>query len=119
MTIRIAEHPRPDHFLLHLSDTHLLGADSHHPDGQLYGRVDSETHLRELFDELEASAGRPEAIIFTGDLADKGEPDAYEKLRSIVEPAAALAATGETLPVFTDSPSETDSAQSGPICRQP
>jgi Icc protein len=89
VTIRIAEHPRPDHFLLHLSDTHLLGADSHHPDGQLYGRVDSETHLRELFDELEASAGRPEAIIFTGDLADKGEPDAYEKLRSIVEPAAA------------------------------
>ncbi|MCU1596804.1 MAG: 3,5-cyclic-AMP phosphodiesterase [Actinomycetota bacterium] len=89
MTIRIAEHPRPDHFLLHLSDTHLLGADSHLPDGQLYGRVDSETHLRELFDELEASAGRPEAIIFTGDLADKGEPDAYEKLRSIVEPAAA------------------------------
>jgi 3',5'-cyclic AMP phosphodiesterase CpdA len=89
VTIRIAEHPRPDHFLLHLSDTHLLGADSHLPDGQLYGRVDSETHLRELFDELEASAGRPEAIIFTGDLADKGEPDAYEKLRSIVEPAAA------------------------------
>jgi Icc protein len=89
VTIRIAEHPRPDHFLLHLSDTHLLGADSHLPDGQLYGRVDSETHLRELFYELEASAGRPEAIIFTGDLADKGEPDAYEKLRSIVEPAAA------------------------------
>jgi 3',5'-cyclic AMP phosphodiesterase CpdA len=89
VTIRIAEHPRPDHFLLHLSDTHLLGADSHLPYGQLYGRVDSETHLRELFDELEASAGRPEAIIFTGDLADKGEPDAYEKLRSIVEPAAA------------------------------
>jgi 3',5'-cyclic-AMP phosphodiesterase len=89
VTIRIAEHPRPDHFLLHLSDTHLLGGDRHLPSGQLYGRVDSETHLRELFDELEASAGRPEAIIFTGDLADKGEPDAYEKLRSIVEPAAA------------------------------
>jgi Icc protein len=84
VTIRIAEYPRPDHFLLHLSDTHLLAGG-----GQLYGRVDSETHLRQLFAELESSAGRPEAIIFTGDLADKGEPDAYDKLRSIVEPAAA------------------------------
>jgi Icc protein len=84
VTIRIAEYPRPDHFLLHLSDTHLLAADR-----RLYGSVDSETHLRELFAELEASEGRPEAIIFTGDLADKGEPDAYDKLRSIVEPAAA------------------------------
>jgi Icc protein len=55
----------------------------------LYGRVNSETHLRELFAELEASGGRPEAIVFTGDLADRGEPDAYEILRSIVEPAAA------------------------------
>jgi Icc protein len=84
VTFRIAEYPRPDHFLLHLSDTHLLAADR-----RLYGSVDSETHLRELFAELEASEGRPEAIVFTGDLADKGEPDAYDKLRSIVEPAAA------------------------------
>jgi Icc protein len=84
VTIRIAEYPRPDHFLLHLSDTHLLGADR-----KLYDSVDSTTHLRELFAELEASEGRPEAIIFTGDLADKGEPDAYDKLRAIVEPAAA------------------------------
>ena len=84
MTIRTAEYPRPDHFLLHLSDTHLLAGG-----GQLYDRVDSARHLRELFDELEASRGRPEAIVFTGDLADKGEPDAYAKLRDIVEPAAA------------------------------
>lgn len=84
VNIRVAEYPRPDHFLVHLSDTHLLA-----PGGQLYDRVDSETHLRELFAELEASGGRPEAIVFTGDLADKGQPAAYELLRSIVEPAAA------------------------------
>ncbi|MDQ1555225.1 MAG: 3,5-cyclic-AMP phosphodiesterase [Actinomycetota bacterium] len=82
--IRTAEYARPNHFLLHLSDTHLLAAD-----GRLYDRVDSERHLRELFEELEGSNGRPEAIIFTGDLADRGEPDAYTKLRAIVEPAAA------------------------------
>lgn len=84
MTIRTAEYPRPNHFLLHLSDTHLLAGG-----GKLYGSVDSETHLRNVFAELEASGGRPEAIIFTGDLADKGEPDAYTRLREIVEPAAA------------------------------
>ncbi|MET1042795.1 MAG: phosphodiesterase [Microbacteriaceae bacterium] len=83
MTMRTAEYPRPDHFILHLSDTHLLAGGD-----RLYGSVDSEAHLRRLFDELEASGGRPEAIIFTGDLADRGEPDAYARLRAIVEPAA-------------------------------
>jgi Icc protein len=81
---RIAEYPRPDHFLLHLSDTHLLAGGRH-----LYNRVDSEAHLRKLFAELEASGRKPEAIVFTGDLADKGEAKAYDHLRSIVEPAAA------------------------------
>ena len=80
---RTAEYPRPDHFLLHLSDTHLLAGDA-----RLYDRVDSERHLRELFVQVEASGGRPEAIVFTGDLADRGEPEAYDRLRSIVEPAA-------------------------------
>jgi 3',5'-cyclic AMP phosphodiesterase CpdA len=84
VSIRIAEYPRPDHFLLHVSDTHLLAGA-----GRLYDRVNSERYLRDLFAELESSRGRPEAIIFTGDLADKGEPDAYDRLRAIVEPAAA------------------------------
>jgi Icc protein len=81
--IRASEYPRPDHFLLHLSDTHLLAGD-----GLLYERVDSQRHLRELFEQIEASEGRPEAIIFTGDLADRGEPEAYDRLREIVEPVA-------------------------------
>ncbi|WP_350348981.1 phosphodiesterase [Agromyces sp. G08B096] len=83
MTSRTAEYPRPSHFLLHISDTHLLAGG-----GRLYDRVASETHLRQLFDEFEASGGRPDALVFTGDLADKGEPDAYARLRRIVEPAA-------------------------------
>lgn len=83
MTPRSAEHPRPDHFLLHISDTHLLAGG-----GSLYDRVPSEQHLRRLFDEFEASGARPEAIVFTGDLADRGEPDAYRRLRGIVEPVA-------------------------------
>lgn len=77
-----AEHPRPRHFLLHLSDPHLMGG----PD-PLYGVVDSEARLIQLFEEVKASGARPEAVIFTGDLADKGDPEAYVKLRAIVEPA--------------------------------
>jgi len=84
VSIRTAEYPRPDHFLLHLSDTHLLAGGS-----RLYGSVDAEWHLRQLLDELMASEGRPEAIVITGDLADRGEPDAYDRLRRMVEPVAA------------------------------
>ena len=83
MTTRTAEYPRPDHFILHISDTHLLAGGN-----KLYGQVDSETHLRQVFTELEASGGRPEAIVFTGDLADRGEPEAYERIRRIVDPVA-------------------------------
>ena len=79
-----AQFPRPDHFIVHLSDTHLLAAG-----GKLYDSVDSAAHLAELLAELERSNGRPEAIVFTGDLADKGEPDAYDRLRRMVEPVAA------------------------------
>ncbi len=77
-----AEHPRPRHFLLHLSDPHLLGGPQ-----PLYGAVDSDALLRQLFDEVLASGARPEAVVFTGDLADQGEAEAYVKLRAIVEPA--------------------------------
>jgi 3',5'-cyclic AMP phosphodiesterase CpdA len=77
-----AEHPRPRHFLLHLSDPHLMGGPK-----PLYGAIDSESRLVQLFDEVLASGVRPEAVIFTGDLADKGEPEAYAKLRAIVDPA--------------------------------
>jgi Icc protein len=84
MGTRTAEHPRPDHFILHLSDTHLIAAD-----GDLYGDVDSEGRLRQILGELEDSGARPEAIVITGDLADKGEPGAYRKLRILLEPIAA------------------------------
>jgi len=77
-----AEHPRPRHFLLHLSDAHLMGGTA-----PLHGVVDSDSRLRELFDEVRASGARPEAVIFTGDLADRGEAEAYAKLRRIVDPA--------------------------------
>lgn len=83
MRVRDAEYPRPDHTLVHISDTHLLGGTR-----RLYDRVDAEQHLRELMARLEATGRRPEALVFTGDLADLGEPEAYARLRAIVEPVA-------------------------------
>jgi Icc protein len=82
MELMEAEHPRPRHFLLHLSDPHLLGGPQ-----PLHGAVDADALLRQLFEEVHASGARPEAVIFTGDLADRGEAEAYTKLRAIVEPA--------------------------------
>jgi 3',5'-cyclic-AMP phosphodiesterase len=81
--LRAAEHPRPDYVLLHISDTHLIS------DGCLYGAVDADGRLGELLEQLKHSGVRPDAIVFTGDLADAGEPEAYRKLRDVVEPVAA------------------------------
>jgi 3',5'-cyclic-AMP phosphodiesterase len=82
--LRAAEHPRPDYVLLHISDTHLISGC-----GSLYGAVDADGLLGELLEQLKHSGLRPDAIIFTGDLTDKGEPEAYRKLRRAVEPFAA------------------------------
>lgn len=81
---RHAEYPRPERVLLHISDTHLRVAGDH-----LYGQVDSEVYLRRVVEGIEESGVRPEAIIFTGDLADHGEAAAYDALRDLVEPLAA------------------------------
>ncbi|GAA3746905.1 3',5'-cyclic adenosine monophosphate phosphodiesterase CpdA [Leifsonia bigeumensis] len=83
---RTAEYPRPNHTILHLSDTRLLAGPA---SGRLlFDRVDPEARLRRLIERLEASGTRPEAIVFTGDLSELGEPDAYATLRSIVDPVA-------------------------------
>jgi Icc protein len=80
---RVAEHPRPDHVIAHISDTHLIAGD-----GELYGDVDADARISELLERLETSQTYPDALIFTGDLADTGQPDAYRKLRDLVEPSA-------------------------------
>jgi len=73
----------PEHFILHVSDTHFVA------DGDLlHERIDSDANLAELFEGFAKSNARPEAIVFTGDLADTGRPDAYRRLRELVEPAA-------------------------------
>lgn len=79
-----SQYESPDYTLLHLSDTHFVGDDE-----RLYGRIDCDAQLTRLFDRVRNSEVRPAAIILTGDLADTGQPDAYRRLRKLVEPFAA------------------------------
>jgi Icc protein len=55
----------------------------------LYGAIDTHENLRSAMLRLARLEVPPQAIVFTGDLADRAEPKAYVKLREIVEPAAA------------------------------
>lgn len=80
----MSQHGIPEHFLLHISDTHLVADDA-----LLHGHVASDANLIRLLERLENTGQRPEALVFTGDLADAGDPRAYARLRAIVEPAAA------------------------------
>ena len=81
--MRTAEYPAPERILLHVSDTHLRAGGS-----RLFDVVDGAQRLARALDAVEASGVRPDALIFTGDLADLGEPGAYRELRDIVEPLA-------------------------------
>ena len=80
---QMGQYPSAGHVLVHISDTHLLGQGR-----PLYGKVPVEERLADAMRRLEAGPVRPDALVFTGDLADLGEPDAYRRLRAIVEPAA-------------------------------
>ncbi|UKA69003.1 phosphodiesterase (plasmid) [Arthrobacter sp. FW306-05-C] len=82
MTIE-PQHAAPDHFILHISDTHFVADND-----LLHGSVDSDENLRQLFRDFVKAQVKPEAMVFTGDLADTGRPDAYVRLRKIVEPVA-------------------------------
>ena len=81
--VQLGQHAPPIHVIAHVSDTHLLGGRR-----PLYGAVDTDATVARAFAQLERSGMRPEAIVITGDLTDLGEPDAYERLKGLVEPAA-------------------------------
>jgi 3',5'-cyclic AMP phosphodiesterase CpdA len=77
------QYPNPSHTIAHVSDTHLLAG------GKLqYGAIDTVHHLGLALERLGRIDPRPQALVFTGDLADRGEPDAYRMLREMVEPVA-------------------------------
>ncbi len=82
--VQFGQHPPARRTVVHLSDTHLLAGNA-----PLGGRYDSEANLIRTLDAVQRLGLRPDAIVFTGDLTDLGEPDAYRRLRAAVEPVAA------------------------------
>lgn len=82
--MRPAEHPAPERILLHISDTHLRAAST----PRLFDALDGAAQLTRAQDVIEESGVRPDAVVFTGDLADLGERGAYADLRALVEPFA-------------------------------
>jgi 3',5'-cyclic-AMP phosphodiesterase len=81
---QLGQHPAPRHSIAHLSDPHLLA------EGRLqYDAVDTVAGLARALERLAAVDPAPQALVLTGDLADRAEPAAYERLRAMVEPAAA------------------------------
>ena len=81
--VSFSQHPDFSHTLLHISDTHLLSGGR-----KLYQTIEGEALLRSFLDRIVASGLSIDALIFTGDLADRGEPEAYQRLRDLVTPYA-------------------------------
>jgi 3',5'-cyclic-AMP phosphodiesterase len=82
--VQLGQYPSPRHTVAHLSDVHLLREGV-----RQYGVVNPEDGLCLVLDRLGRIDPQPDALVFTGDLADKGEPEAYARLRELVEPYAA------------------------------
>ena len=74
---------RPSRFIVHISDTHLVGDDD-----LLYGVVNSDANVAKALQQLEDADFRPDAILITGDLADTGLSEAYARLRAQVDSTA-------------------------------
>ena len=81
--VQLGQYPPASHLIAHISDTHFLAGNR-----ALYGTVDTDTPVRQAMEQLERSGLRPDALLFTGDIADRGEADAYSRIRDIVEASA-------------------------------
>jgi 3',5'-cyclic AMP phosphodiesterase CpdA len=73
----------PTHVVAHLSDTHLLAGDA-----RQYDAIDTVTRFTTALERVGRIDPPPQALVFTGDLADVGDPAAYRQLRELVEPVA-------------------------------
>lgn len=82
--IQLGQYPRARQVLVHLSDTHFLSGGA-----PLHGDLPAESTLERALVQIELMGIRPSALVFTGDLTDLGETDAYARLRERVEPVAA------------------------------
>src|SRR5580765_8285387 len=72
--------------IAHLSDTHLTSSGvSYH------GSINADAALDRVAAVLRQAVSDgtgPEVVVVSGDLTDSGDPDAYARLRAVVEPLA-------------------------------
>ncbi|UIY32551.1 metallophosphoesterase (plasmid) [Neorhizobium galegae] len=61
--------------IIHVTDTHLVA-----PDKLLFG-IDPMQRLEAVLRKIEADFGDADLCVISGDLADAGEPEAYQMLR--------------------------------------
>lgn len=85
MSVRISlgQSPAPSHTIIHLSDPHFLAGGA-----LLSGRIDVEANFARTLEAIMRAEPNPDALVITGDLTDLGEPEAYRRLRSMLEPLA-------------------------------
>ncbi len=86
--VQMGQYPPASHIVAHLSDTHFLSGSA-----ALNGSIDTDRTVRRAMEQLERSGLRPDALVLTGDIADRGEPDAYRRVRDAVEATAARLGT--------------------------
>lgn len=82
-SVQFGQHAPAQRTILHLSDTHLLADNA-----PLVGTYDTAANLDATLRRVERLGTQPDALVFTGDLTDLGEPEAYRALRDAVEPVA-------------------------------
>ena len=82
-SVQFGQYPAARRTILHLSDTHLLAGNV-----PLGGHYDTAANLRRTLAAVEDLRIHPDAIVFTGDLTDLGETEAYRALRELIEPVA-------------------------------
>lgn len=88
--MQLGRYPAARHVIAHVSDTHLLAGGA-----PLGGVADTVTAVERTTTQLGRLGGALDAIVVTGDVTDIGEPDAYRRVRSALEPIAE--ATGARL----------------------
>jgi len=81
--VQFGSHEPARRVIVHVSDTHFLAGNR-----PLGGAYDTAGNLERTLVAIEALAVHPDAIVFTGDLTDLGEPAAYAALKAAVEPVA-------------------------------
>lgn len=77
------QHPNPDYTILHISDLHHLAGDE-----RLFGVVDTDRALALSIDGIAREVETADAVVVTGDVADRAQPAAYDRAARQLEPLA-------------------------------